>query len=162
MSLRSVKARAWKATGTSSTWIATLGSTPMEKAKVPIPRIETEEFTGCSAGRTTRDGASLPRSVNSCTPAAASLAPDTTCTAWGTSWTFSARFWAVTMTSSTWTVPAAAAAAWAVVAVPTLARPTITQVDNDVFENSARIMTRPSPVIPKRFNRLFKPVVPYW
>jgi hypothetical protein len=48
---RSVKARAWKASGTSSTSTATLGSTPMPKAKVPTPRSETLALAGCSAGR---------------------------------------------------------------------------------------------------------------
>ncbi len=110
MSVRSAKARAWKATGTSSTWMATLGSTPMLNAKVPTPRIETDELTGCSAGRTTSEGAILVRSVNSRTPWAVSCAADTTSTAAGTSWTFSARFSAVTITSST-RVPSDAASA---------------------------------------------------
>jgi hypothetical protein len=62
---RSANARAWNATGTSSTWTATLGSTPMLNANVPMPRIDTDAFTGCSAGLMTMEGAMRVRSANS-------------------------------------------------------------------------------------------------
>jgi hypothetical protein len=99
MSDRSAKARARNWTGTSSICTATLGSTLGEKAKVPMPRIETEALTGCSAGRMISDGAALVRSENCRTPCAWSASPVSTCTASGTSWTRSARFCAVTMMS---------------------------------------------------------------
>ena len=99
MSDRSVKARARIAIGTSSICTATLGSTPMEKAVVPMPRMEMLEFCGCSAGRTTRAGATLFKSVNSTIDFPRSSAPPSTCTAAGTFCTFSARLLAVTITS---------------------------------------------------------------
>ncbi len=65
MSDKSVKARGWKAIGMSSTTTATLGSTPMEKANVPTPRMVSEAFTGFSAGLITNDGATRLRSLKS-------------------------------------------------------------------------------------------------
>src|SRR5689334_7304077 len=97
---RSLNARAWNGSGTSSTRTATLDSTPMPKANVPTPRKDTLELAGCSAGRIVSDGETLPRSANWVTPAACSASLSTAETASGTSWRLSSRLLAVTTTSS--------------------------------------------------------------
>jgi hypothetical protein len=75
-----------------------------------MPRSATEALIGWSAWRMVRDGATRETSVNSLTPALSSCRAVTTETARGTFWTFSARFWAVTTTSSS---AMASGAAWA-------------------------------------------------
>ena len=78
---------------------------------MPTPRSEMFEFCGCSAGRTTSEGAILPMSVKLRTPALASWAGAITETASGTFWIFSSRLLAVTMMSSVLTGSEATSAA---------------------------------------------------
>ena len=97
-------------TGRSSTMTATLGSTPIEKAKVPMPRRMIELLGDDVACVTVSDEAARVRSVKSVTRLFARASADSAVTETGTFWRFSSRFCAVTTISSRPPVSSATAA----------------------------------------------------
>ncbi len=98
MSGRSMKLRAWKATGTSSTWTDTLGCTAMENATVPMPPIASALLAGLSPWMMESVGTALGTSASVAIPLSPSCSIRSASPPAGTSLSFVGFRVAMTMT----------------------------------------------------------------